>query len=343
MEGTLIICVDSILRFRSDYDMAIAVPMLSVQEQLGKNDPFFFLKYFRNKVIIEKGVTISNIFLAIEPWQAMLSAWLEIDIAAYIAEIRKPSQEEPIFDWISIQRITSVHRVYQRKDMKDNEKLSEYFNREHTPTKYFNIESVCMASGYRKGDKEHYSISEYIHEIKNIPVIASDRQILIGYDDNNTDILNDKCFGIYDNRNIKYIQGTTSFAFHELMEAIFNDGLFYNSPQTACHSLEMIKEMLEIIDRGNMNDEKDNKEHINQQESNSGNINGGNDDRELNVEFYDGAFDPLIEHIETEREYWNYIKLLCHSYGHLPVRIGTINEAKVPEYRFYDNIMDDES
>ncbi len=92
MNGKLIFCADSILRFRSDYDSTTALPLITLQNEIGKGDdaPYFFLRFFRHEVLVEKGTTLANILLAIEPWQELLTAYLDRDVAAYIDEIRKP-------------------------------------------------------------------------------------------------------------------------------------------------------------------------------------------------------------------------------------------------------------
>ncbi|XBS70633.1 hypothetical protein ABK905_05550 [Acerihabitans sp. KWT182] len=89
--------------------------------------------------------------MAIEPWAGVLAAYLDIDVMAYIDEIRKPSQAEAAFDWIGIQKVTSVHRAYLHHDLQEGEDLTSYFNRERIPTKRFDIEAACTANGYKKG------------------------------------------------------------------------------------------------------------------------------------------------------------------------------------------------
>ncbi len=92
MEGKLIFCSDSILRFRSDYDETMALPLLSIQKAISDTDPFFLLRFFRHTVMIEEGTTLANIFFAIEPWKELLTAYLDRDVGAYIVEVRKPSK-----------------------------------------------------------------------------------------------------------------------------------------------------------------------------------------------------------------------------------------------------------
>jgi hypothetical protein len=50
MEGELIFCTDSILRFRSHYDETTALPLLALQNTASDADPFFLLRFFRHPV-----------------------------------------------------------------------------------------------------------------------------------------------------------------------------------------------------------------------------------------------------------------------------------------------------
>ena len=336
MDGVLIFCKDSILRFRSDYDDLTAVPLLSIQQCLEEDDPFFLLKYFRHHVILEEDTTLSDIFLAIEPWAQILSVYLDIDVMAYIDEIRKPSRTQAVFDWIAIQKTTSVHRAYQPHEMLENEDFTGYFNRERVPTKHFDIEVASTANGYKHEDREHYSISGDIHTIKNVPVIISDRQVLVSYNFEENNLLNQAYEGVSVNDKLTYIQGGNDVFFYEVMEALFNDGLFYFSPQTASHDLELIKEIAGLIEQKEAEEEQ----------SSRGKESPGEEDvqavKKMKVDIAEGAFDPMIEHMEAEQAYWQYIKSLCDSNSELPIRIGQISRAVLPEYRLSTFIMDDD-
>lgn len=334
MDGALVFCKDAILRFRSDYDDLTAIPLLSVQACLQDEDPLFLLKYFRHPVIIEEDTSLSHIFLAIEPWEKLLSTFLDMDVMSYINEIRKPSRAESVFDWIGIQKVTSIHRAYQHQDIKPGEDFTSYFNRERIPTKNFDIEVDYTANGYKINDKEHYSISGDIHSIKNVPVVISDRQVLASYGYEKSNLMNRKYSGVTVNNKISYIQGKMDFTFCEVMEAIFNDGLFYASPQAANDNLAMIKKMAEMLDRNESSHLEgfDAKTSENTEES--------SEEKRFAINIAEGALDPMIEHIEAEKIYWHYIKSLCDSESELPIRIGRIDEATLPEYRFSNFVMD---
>lgn len=329
MEGELIFCSDSILRFRSDYDKTTALPLRSIQKTVPDAGPFFLLRFFRHTVMIEEGTTLANIFFAIEPWKALLTAYLDRDVGAYIDEIRKPSKSTTWdLEWIGIDRRSSVCRAYQHQDMEEGEDLTAWLNRERIPTDEFDIESSCDASGFIKGDKERWSISADIHEIKNLPVILYNKQTLMTLQKD--DLLKESISGVSSADRSRFVYGDTSFAFYEVMDAIFISGLFFYAPQAAASSAEELKDRLAGLEN----------EVSKETESDFA---GSEEQKPLKVEVAGGAFDSLITHMELETENWRFIKKQCQKEGALPVRIGVITPAVPPELRLCGKIYRDSS
>ncbi|WP_259052460.1 hypothetical protein [Klebsiella sp. BIGb0407] len=325
MEGKLIFCPDSVLRFRSDYDETTALPLLSIQKTISDADPFFLLRFFRHTVMIEEGTTLANIFFAIEPWKALLTAYLDRNVGAYIDEVRKPSQSTTWnLEWIGIDRRSSVYRVYQHQAMGEGDDFTAWLNRKRIPTEEFEIESGCDASGFIKGDKERWSLSENIHEIKNLPVILYNKQTLMALQKDG--LFEESVPGVKSVAHSRFVYGETSFSFYEVMEAIFISGLFFHSPQTAANSAEELKERLaelghEVLEETELNRDDSEKE------------------KPLKVEVAEGAFDSLIAHTKSETENWQLIKKQCQQHGAFPVRIGTISPAQPPELRLCGEIL----
>ncbi|QFH72050.1 hypothetical protein FR762_21065 [Enterobacter sp. E76] len=328
MEGQLVFCSDAILRFCSEYDDTAAVPLLSIQKTLAGADPYFLLKYFRHRVVIEQGTTLASIFLAIEPWKAPLTAWLDRDVGAYIDEVKKPSGSTSCdLEWIGIDRRTSVYRAYQYLPREEDESLQDYFNREQTLSHEFDIESHCDASGFIKGDEQRWSISEDIHQIKNLPVILYDKQTLIA--SGKEGLLSDSVNGVNSAHNSRYISGETSFSFADVMEAIFISGLFFYSPQSAAENYRALDEKLNAF-----------KEQLDSELDNS--TEADNEIKTPTIHIADGAFDSMIDHIETEKEDWHLLKTLCKQNSSLPIRIGTITSARPPEMQHPGELFNDE-
>ena len=329
MEGQLIFCSDSILRFRSDYDETTALPLLSIQKTLSDTDPFFLLRFFRHTVMIEEGTTLADIFFAIEPWKELLTAYLDRDVGAYIDEVRKPSKPTTWdLEWIGIDRRSSVYRVYQHQDMGDGENFTAWLNRERLPTDEFEIESSCDASGFIKGDKERWSLSENVHEIKNLPIILYNKQTLMTLQKD--ELLRESVSGVGSTDRSRFVYGDTSFSFYEVMEAIFISGLFFHTPGVATNCFDGLKNSLDGLEN----------EAVKETESD---LTDSEDEKQLKVEVAEGAFDSLITHREFETENWRLIKKQCQKESSLPVRIGVITPAKPPELRLCGVICRDNS
>ncbi|EAN7978661.1 hypothetical protein EOH02_22985, partial [Salmonella enterica] len=301
-------CSDSILRFQSDYDETAAVPLLSIQNVIADTDPFFLLRFFHHTVLIEEGTTLASIFLAIEPWKALLAAYLDRDVGAYIDEVRKPSGPTTWdIEWIGIDRRSMVYRAYKRQEMQDGEDFSDYLNRERVLTDEFEIESGCEASGFIKGDKERWSISGDVHEIKNLPVILYSKQTLMTSPKDG--LLKKNISGVKSSKHSCFIYGDTSFSFSEVMEAIFISGLFFYAPKDAASSLDELKASLAEL-------EEERAENPNAEST------GNETDEEPTIVVAEGAFDSLAAHMESEKAEWQSIKKLCQQEGGLPIRIG---------------------
>ncbi|EAS2182178.1 TPA: hypothetical protein ACTAOO_002339 [Salmonella enterica subsp. enterica] len=320
MEGKLIFCSDAILRFQSNYDETSAVPLLSIQNAIANTDPFFLLRFFHHTVLIEEGTTLASIFLAIEPWKALLAAYLDRDVGAYIDEVRKPSGPTTWdIEWIGIDRRSSVYRAYKRQDMEEGEDFSTYFNRERFPTDEFDIESSCDASGFIKGDKERWSISGDVQQIKNLPVILYSKQTLMT--SSKDGLLKKNVSGVKSSKHSCFVYGDTSFSFSEVMEAIFISGLFFYAPRDAASSLDELKASLAGLE----------EELTEVPETESAD---NETDKETTIIVAEGAFDSVAAHMETEVEEWQSIKRLCQRKGELPIRIGNIKMAEPPEFHF---------
>ncbi|EFA2988923.1 hypothetical protein AO774_002752 [Escherichia coli] len=320
MEGQLIFCSDAILRFQSNYDETAAVPLLSIQNVIADTDPFFLLRFFHHTVLIEEGTTLASIFLAIEPWKALLAAYLDRDVGAYIDEVRKPSGPTTWdIEWIGIDRRSMVYRAYKRQEMQDDEDVSDYFNRERVLTDEFEIESGCEASGFIKGDKERWSISGDVHEIKNLPVILYSKQTLMTSPKDG--LLKKNVSGVKSSKHSCFVYGDTSFSFREVMEAIFISGLFFYAPRDAASSLDELKASVAEL-------EEERAENPNAEST------GNETEEEPTIVVAEGAFDSLAAHMESEKVEWQYIKKLCQQEGELPIRIGNIKMAEPPEFHF---------
>lgn len=217
-----------------------------------------------------------------------------------------------------------VYCAYKRQDMEEGEDFSTYFNRERFPTDEFDIESSCDASGFIKGDKERWSISGDVHEIKNLPVILYSKQTLMT--SSKDGLLKKNVSGVKSFKHICFVYGDTSFSFSEVMEAIFISGLFFYAPRDAASSLDELKARLAGLE----------EELTEVPETESAD---NETDKETTIIVAEGAFDSVAAHMETEAEEWQSIKKLCQREGELPIRIGSIKMAEPSELRLCGKII----
>ena len=277
---------------------------------------YFLIRFFRHTALIEEGATLTSIFLAIEPWKALLAAYLDRDVGAYIDEVRKPSGPTTWdIEWIGIDRRSSVYRAYKRQDMEEGEDFSTYFNRERFPTDEFDIESSCDASGFIKGDKDRWSISGDVHEIKNLPVILYSKQTLMTSAKDG--LLKKYVSGVKSSKHSCFVYGETSFSFSEVMEAIFISGLCFYAPRDAASSLDELK--------ANVAELEEELAEVSKTE-----LVANETDKEPTIVVAEGAFDSVAAHMESEAEEWQSVKKLCQREGELPMRIGNIKTAVPP-------------
>lgn len=311
MEGKLIFCSDAILRFQSDYDETSAVPLLSIQNAIADADPFFLLRFFRHTALIEDGTTLASIFLAVEPWKELLAAYLDRDVGAYIDEVRKPSGPTTWdIEWIGIDRRSMVYRAYKRQEMQDGEDFSDYLNRERVLTDEFEIESGCEASGFNKGDKERWSISGDVHEIKNLPVILYSKQTLMTSPKDG--LLKKNVSGVKSSKHSCFVYGDTSFSFSEVMEAIFISGLFFYAPKDAASSLDELKASLAEL-------EQERAEKSNEVPT------GNETDEEPTIVVADGAFDSLAAHWSLKKRSGNPLRSCASKIASCPYVLVVLN------------------
>ncbi len=320
MEGRLYFCADQILRFKSDFDDATALPLLSILQTLPADDPWFLLRFLRHPVVIEQGTSLAAILIAVETWQDLLTAVLDRDVAGYIREIKKPAPSESTGpDWISVRRHSAVVRSYQYLLPGEQDGLNNYFSRELTPADDFDIETGCSASGIRFGDAQHWSLSENIHDIKNLPVVIDTRQTLEFLPQDG--LLQQGIAGVDYGPHRHRLSSETELNFLELMDAIFISGLFYYSPAVAEHKNRQLQQLL--ADHDTSEDSPPDSEPVTEDSEEMPEV--------FSIEFSEEAFDSLTEHNRRQTEEWQALKKRCRQYSGLPVRIGNIVPARPPE------------
>jgi hypothetical protein len=100
----LYFCTDGVMRIRSkDEKHMFAVKFVQETEDL--SDLSFWMKWWNQSTVFEKGLTFSQFFKCIEPWIDFWSEYTQKDLKSYLQEIRKPqlvTSQNNNLDWLSL-------------------------------------------------------------------------------------------------------------------------------------------------------------------------------------------------------------------------------------------------
>lgn len=314
MDGKLIFCNDSILRFSADYGRgSSAIPLESIQKT--DKDPFFILKFFKKRVAIEKGTTLGSLIVALEPWKDAFSAYLDRDVGAYIEEAKRINTKIVMtneFDWIHVQKSVSIHRDYEYEHSEDDDfDFQKMLNRKRTPLKKMNIESTVDAFGIKSNNIETYSLSGTFDTICNVPIGLSKFNLVYSMFNGEENLFNDNAFGVSANHeNVRLVVGDSDFQLQELIEAIFVSGLFYYSPQIGKNNTEALQAMFEDMERNKLLEESEIDEDEVSEEMEDDDVNE-NEPKRMKVSIAPGAFDSVISHMEEESDEWQSLLNVC--------------------------------
>ena len=301
----LVFCNDSVLRVKSYHeDKEIYYPLSDLQSYY-EEDESFIIRFFQQNVFFEQNTTLANVILAIAPWQNIISKYTDLDVNAYCAACKKPSDAEQTFSFLEISKSSTFSRHYHYLPMKDDEDLTDFFNNRNNriKTDLIDIETRTSMCGFHHGDHEHYSASHIAFDkIKHTPIIVASQQknIFLGKE---SKLLTENIQGLFvDKRNITACYSPAELSFCEAIYAIFIDGLFYHQPMTqerndafnqeledAMAEFEAEKEKqptLKLVDDTKPSDETE---------------------KALKVKVAPGAFDSVIEHEAENASEWDEI------------------------------------
>lgn len=357
--GEIVFCNDSVLRIKSEKGgKSIYYPLHDVQTYF-KEDDLCILHFMKQSATIEEGTTLANIILALEPWNKIISYYIGRDLAAYCAACKTLGSTEQEFSFLEISRYYSTGRVFKYAPLKDFNNLNDYFNSNHrTPTDLFYAEERISMCGFNDGDNNNYSMSDCaFSKLRNTPVILVSRQTnsfcLI---DDKVRLFNNKIKGIHqDKKGYALYYSKAEFTLNDIIEAVFEDGLFYEKPVSEessaafydmlQSSLEEAKELIEskkkpvlklvsedlIVKSGgafNNRDEQNNVwNNLNKLEVNS------NNDNEIKVVVNPGAFDEVMEEEIEKDDIWNdiYKSLVsssCLKIGELQISVKEVSSRE---------------
>lgn len=300
MEGKLVFCKDSILRFCYLHEQNFFIPLNLIEDS--ENEFKILLKYLRKVVIIEEGTTFGSVIASLEPWKNAIKDLLDVNVDAYIKEIKNVSKMYNEFEWINISKKTEISRIH-RTDI-ENTKLKKNL---------FEIKSDFDICGYKYNDNNDFSIATDIHRLKNVPIVFTKKHYVIGFKNKlEKDIfLNKETSGFFERENHYFIKDeNTELTLYDLLETIFKKGLVYPDP------------IDQDIIFGKLNDLLENESYINNIEED---VNNNNKVLEQEIEFED-----------KKLKEWTEIKNKVKIEDSVYIVKNLIKEATPKEERLYN-------
>lgn len=355
MDGKIVFCKDGILRFCSDVDQKRLVPLLAIQKALNLDGYKFFIQNVKKTILLEKGTTLGSFMICLEPWAEAAGDILDMDVIAYVKEARKPSEAINAFDRIEVRRSMSISREVTFGERDDDMDLLEWLNTKKEPEylDFFDLESSFDINGFVNGDASNYSMSmTSIDELKNVPLVINRSIVLMEFESRKGDekglVLNKETQGVKHYDYINYIESSKEdyITLLEIMQAVFSDGLWSYSPQSAANQKEMLLESIEQLDAQRKEDKKEQEKENDKPKlkvvTSDGELveddNQDDDEKQMKVEIADGAFSSIAMHYEREGQEWEYITSLVDKSN---LMIGVIDEDPVPDRRLRGCLLDE--
>lgn len=335
MTQQIVFCSDAVLRVKEEFD-SVMLPLVSLEkdkaEREGSN-PFFVLSYFKSEALIEKGTTLTDIILSIEPWADLLGSYLKVDMNAYIKEIRKPSavslEAKP--SWIGVGRNIEISLGFKplekqfdssEDEMADIFRFGEMEESDELEDN-FNFIETLYASSYVMGEKGHGGLSD-ISKVKDLPVFIKNKLELCAIKESaDQTFFNEKAHSLLKNKHNRMLEAVSHFnpiAFIDVLDAIFNNGFSAYSP-------DLLKMQLQEIER--TLDQYDDELVIEDSEET------------MNAIFSESAQNDIVNMITSQMEGWEHLKKEISARSDVVMRIGALKEAEIPEHRWYGDIIKD--
>lgn len=280
MDFSIYFCNDGILRVKLSTDSP-AIPMTFIQKNSSLNDFKFWVKWWNNYVFFEEGLTVAKFLLCLEPWAEFWSDMINIDILAYIDEVKKPiliNEQHDSIDWIEISYCHELTPNVNHGEM-DLDDLENWFNspKNTNLTGKWNFSSYYKTSGFKLNLEEHYAIDFIpLYKLANVPLVLNDKQFIYIHDNymdkiiGKNKFLKPNAFGVCKKNNIKFLTGEK---YHTVKNVIGGFFLHFDySPKSRDQTIEIIQESLaSITEHSNRNNLTKNKENIVSETNNSEN------------------------------------------------------------------------
>lgn len=277
------------------------------------------LEILKHSVYIQKGTTLGDILLALEPWQDAISSYTGRDVNSYIAEVKKlfsvePDEQEKYKDaWLDFQSVTIISQQ-KEKFYKDNgEAVMGFFGRDYTRevvSKKLNTfskvqDEVYQFHMYIGEDPQHYSIPD-LRISRNIPVFINPNSYIITHDDEVFTTENPAIHSVEKCRFIICKKYTPTINFEDFIYSIFANGFFFHSPKDAEIAYESTSKILEE-DAHSQEDELEDDDISTD---------------ELRIEVREGVMDNVYTHLMEEFALVEHYIEECKKEDHTQVELG---------------------
>lgn len=281
-----------------------------------KNNAIQLLEILKHSVYIQKGTTLGDILLALEPWQDAISSYVGRDVNAYIAEVKKlfsiePEEQDKYKDaWLDFQSVTIISQE-KEKFYKDNgEAVMGFFRRDYTReviSKKLNTfsktqDEVYQFHMYIGEDPQHCSIPD-LRISRNIPVFINPNSYILTHDDEVFTTENPAIHAVEKSKFIICKKYNAAINFEDFVYSIFANGFFFHSPKDAEIAYESISKALEE----NENYEEDDFDISTD---------------ELRIEVREGVMDDVYSHLMEEFELVEHYIKECRKEDHTQVELG---------------------
>lgn len=336
MTQQIVFCSDAVLRVKEEFD-SVMLPLVALEKNQitkEKSNPFFLLSYFKSQALIEKGTTLTDMILAIEPWADLLASYLNVDMRAYIKEIRKPSEvmSDNKKSWIGVGRtiyISLDFKPLEKQFESSEEEMADIFRFGESEESdeledNFTFIDTRYASHYtygRKGSGGFYDIDK----VKHAPVFIKDCLELSSVKSSTSEqtLFNEKAHSLLKDKKLRLLEMKSHFnpiTFIDVLDAIFNDGFGCESPERLEAERREIERTLNKYD-----------DELIIEDSNE----------TMNIVFSESAQNDIVNMITSQMEGWEHLKKEISARSDVVMRIGTLKEAQPPEHRWYGNIVED--
>lgn len=323
----------------------ILIPIKFIQEQgsFKNNDFRFWTGWWNNECSFEKGTTIGSFFLCLEPWSTFWSDYVNVDLPAYISEIKTPTDISDIDISIDYAELSFHNEIEPKVEYHpDNNKLfqEDFEAWINSPKKYrlsgeWELSSHYKLIGFKNDEEGRYGIEDSpLNKISNLPLFLKEKQYIcfskwqynkiIKPLENN--LFSNNSFGIKQYRDdIDYL---IADKFHHLKDVI--DGFFsffHTTPSTRNRFTEEVKEAL-------LEAEQLNKQNI----VPSDNVvplfpSQKNENQEMNIVSVNQKHIESI--VDIDKEFWENLLALAKNNNNVVIKMGKIENATPEEFRIF--------